>query len=263
MHEVFKEFTFKEYNPQRNKGILYDNKNNDDFKRFNEFINDNLKNKVQLKKLENNNNIPTYTQTLLDLIGVDRQEEVYTNIIYYLLKDNKEIAKELFSDYIENDFEIFNEYSIPNGRFDLMLRTDKNINIIENKIDSGLNGKDQYNRGKNQINTYLEYYKKDNKKINERDKDDIEKNVILYILAPDYNLDNIKEEVETFNNLQDKNIKFLGYSKFVELLDSVKINGTLNKYETIINQAFINLSYKNLQDFYMAIFVEQIKRTKN
>lgn len=82
-------------------------------------------------------------------------------------------------------------------------------------------------------------------------------------MAPDYNLEDIKNEVGKFDNLKDKvennKIQFMGYSSFSKI-DSSNIKGRLNKYKELIHQAFVNLSYNDIQQLYMEMFIEQIKK---
>ncbi len=170
-------------NPERTKDYKeFEKAFNDDDKIFN----------VEIKCL--NPDDKTEEETLINIMGKQNDELSYSNMLAYYIND-KEIFKRFAKNVLEyepeintsNTFEIRREYN----DIDLLINTDDDVFVIENKIKSGINGEkyDPYNGVYS--NQLIKYYKTVKK-----DKDFKGKETHFYIFKPNYNKIEKLEEVE-------------------------------------------------------------------
>ncbi len=160
-------FELSEYNFQRNKGYLYDDRFNDDYIRLNTLIENNIANQ-NLQEFEpravNSNEIDNINidKTFIDLIKQEDNEQVFTNILHSILKQGElfnHFCNRFRGDRIFNtneEFEVHRETTIVKGRMDVCAESDNQRVIIENKINSGLNGV-RPEENSTQLSTYYEW----------------------------------------------------------------------------------------------------------
>ncbi len=160
-------FELSQYNFQRNKGYLYDDRFNDDYIRLNTLIENNIANQnlqefeprwVNLGEID----VINIDRTFIDLIKQQDNEQVYTNILHSILKQGELLNHfcERFRGDREFDsngtFTVRSERNIVRGRMDVCAESDNQRVIIENKINSGLNGV-RPEENSTQLSTYYEW----------------------------------------------------------------------------------------------------------
>ncbi|UTC88165.1 PD-(D/E)XK nuclease family protein [Treponema denticola] len=156
------EFTFNinDYNFQRNTGIVKCDKHEKTFNNLISIIlNQNWKeyklekiNEADVMYFKNKQKQKSNNKTFLDFICKTESEECYTNIFYNIFKENRILFNkfiQLHKNYqyknIENQFLIEREKTVSKknkiiGRMDICAESEKYRIVIENKINSGLNG---------------------------------------------------------------------------------------------------------------------------
>lgn len=169
-------------------------------------------------------------KTFLNLINQENREEAYTYMFEYFFKINKGyIFKEFLKKLKKSKKEILNikqkqtKLNIPknvnvksetiikegNGRIDLQIETDDCIYIIENKINSRMNGVNE-EENVTQITTY----KKDAQKK--------KKEAVIFVFKPDRNQSLPTEDEQKYTNV-------LLYSEIYSLIKDISIED--NGYE--------------------------------
>ena len=80
-----------DYNFQRNKGCLYEDKFPNDFKRLNDIIDESIKNKeleaFQPRQIDKETIEAVNKTTFIDLIMQDNDELIFTNILFSVLRE--------------------------------------------------------------------------------------------------------------------------------------------------------------------------------
>lgn len=227
-----------------------------DYDKIKEFINNNRGKLFEMmetpridKEKINNFKVENINMNYLQLIEKEDEEQIYTNLFYYWLNSNNlidEFIKEKLN--IEDKFELKKEKKLKHGRMDLFAISKDKAIIIENKIQSGLNGID-----KNEETTQLGKYIKDIKTDNNIDENEI----YGLIFVPDYNFNFLKKEIEKFEKeIYKKRYKIVKYSELSEFFNKKEIIQILKKdlyfngyYEDFLrcikNHTFSNISEKN------------------
>ena len=253
------------YNFQRNKGCLYEDTLPDDFKRLKEKIEDEIKNKnleeftprkIDQETMKTLNG----TNTFIDLIMQENNEQIFTNILFSVLCDGgmfnlfceKFKGNNHFQKY--DKFKIFRENNIVQGRIDIRAESDYQMVIIENKINSGLNGlKPKDNES--QLSTYYHYAKEDKKF-----------EPLCFVIIPDSRKTELLNDIKTKDSKMERIYTVITYKQISEFLDANKgkiKNYQYEKYIEDIIQAFSNLSKLTKEDLYARMFIEKTKINKN
>ncbi|MBQ8708713.1 MAG: PD-(D/E)XK nuclease family protein [Succinivibrionaceae bacterium] len=170
---------------------------------------------------------------LIDVIGKQYEELTFSNWLTFYLK-NPQVCKKFISECILKDSKkyqeslkkdkLFTNLKLPQREFhniDIWLESENMVIVIENKIDSGLNGIKKTNDG---FTTQLEnYYNYANQKKNNRD-------LYCFIIKPDYStlstsnkywkIINYSSIFDFFTKIsQDQNFKELPYiQEFIKAL---------------------------------------------
>ena len=248
-----------EYNFQRNKGCLYEDVLPDDFKRLKEKIEDEIKNKnleeFQPRKIvQETMKLLNETNTFIDLIMQENNEQIFTNLLFSILGDGGlfnlfcEEFKGINHFQSDDKFKIFRENSIVQGRMDIYAESDRQKVIIENKINSGLNGlKPKDNES--QLSTYYNWAK---------EEPSIEP--LCFVVVPDSRKTELSNEIK----IKDPKMKtiyiIVTYKQISDFLeknkDKIK-NYQYEKYIDDIIRAFSNLSKLTKEDLYTRMFVEK------
>ena len=101
-------------------------------------------------------------QNFLQLIHKEYDETIFSNLLYEFFRTTPGLFSTFVEDVLhivgEHNFTITKEVTTNNrkGRIDLLAENDNYIVVIENKINSGLNGIDKHNH-LSQLTTYIEY----------------------------------------------------------------------------------------------------------
>ena len=249
------------YNFQRNKGCLYENKFPKDFERLNDIIDKSIKNnelevfqprqidKETIKKLNP-------TNTFIDLIMQENNEQIFTNILFSVLRDGglfnlfcKKFKKEKEVFQEKDKFNIFRENSIVQGRMDICAESNNQRIIIENKINSGLNGLKPKDN-KSQLSTYYGWGKK-GKTIEP----------LCFVVVPDSRKAELLNEIHNKDQSVEDVYNIVTYKDISEFLKNskseLKKNYAYEKYVDDIILAFDNLSKLTKEDLYARLFIEE------
>ena len=230
----------------------------------------------------------------MDLIQAEYNEEIISNMLkYYFEKENvlQRFMNELVKNKkiniskinIEKNIKIYREKHLEiseddsknkkRGRIDLFIddETNKNVIVIENKIESGIHGK-AYEDGKtktSQLEVYYEWI--NNFKEDENKEKKYEKyNKIFLIFVPNYRKNEIKFELSQYSKEQKDNIqkeyKIITYSEIYDFFkDSSNFKFEENSREYYYFQDFLNvLSIHKMESNYEMIrrrFINAINRT--
>ena len=140
--------------------------------------------------------------------------------------------------------------------------------IIENKIDSGLNGLDEIkekdaegNERAIHITQLYTYY-------HEWGKAGEKKEPLCFITAPDYRKAEIEAEIDKFDSSMKNIYKIITYGEIAEFLKKQEIKELFKNddlisllYDQIVN-AFRKWSYKSREDLYADLFLKATEGCK-
>lgn len=252
------------YNFQRNKGYIYSDRDSDDYKELKEIIEKNIsEHKLKEFQPQNVRNDPLKQaetkKTFLDLIALETNEQVFTNILYSLLsyKDmlcrfcNRFRGNREFD--TRSEYKVFREAKVVAGRMDVCAENDSQRIIIENKVYSGLNGIKPADN-KTQLSTYYDWAQ-EKKKL-----------PLCFITAPDFRTDEIAREIKEKDAGAIGNYKIITYREIADFIkDELQQGGIGEDYEyySLVEQiiyAFKNLSYKK-EELYARMFLNATNKT--
>lgn len=207
-----------------NKEIKYNNKIVDQSKVF-EKLRYIIENSVywekgnSTKKVEEiiqeyNDNTGINHFNIIDVIDKNYDEVIFSNIFKYIFSENPKVFCSFASTVLEKNFKsnklnLSEEFNIDRekGHTDLLItdKRNRNIIVIENKIKSGINGKDLFLEDKKVKGQLYDYYRYANGKEFKHYK-----NKFFYIFVPDYSY--ISE-----NDIYPKNTyKIIKYSQIYD-----------------------------------------------
>lgn len=253
--------TFEEttHNFQRNKGYIYDDKDPDDYKKLITLIEDSIKNGT-LKAFKPRNVSPSQigqsnaNKTFIDLIKQEYNEQIYTNILHSVLEQG-----DLFKNFCDkfrkgkpfnstDNFKVFRETKVVDGRMDICAESDSQRVIIENKINSGLNGLRPADNT-TQLSTYYTWGTEKKTK------------PLCFVVAPDHRIDEIKREIHNKDPRMANIYTIIPYSEIADFIEdqykSSFIPSTYSHYSLMpqIIDAFRNLSLPK-EDLYARMFLD-------
>ena len=156
----------------------------------------------------------------LEIMGKINSENIYSNLLHYLLKTDRELLAKFCKkicgvDIQKNKAKVERE---KHGRTDIWIEDDKNVIVIENKIDAGLSGPKQLKN----------YSKKAHEEAKER-----KKKVTLRLIAPNH-----YSKIKLDENNECDGFKMKRYSEIHEVLkdyQTIKIKGEDKEYVERIN----------------------------
>lgn len=249
-----------EYNFQRNKGYLYDDKFPDDYNYVENLINDSIYNGRLVEftpRKANNETIAKLNarKTFLDLIALQDNEQVFTNMLYSILKQG-DLLKRFCNRFKEDKFfdsnstyNVFRETKVVDGRMDVCADGKNQRVIIENKVYSGLNGIKSYDNT-TQLSTYYNWGKEK------------ELEPLCFVIAPNFRIEEIKREIIKLDSDMQNIYLIKTYGDVASFIEDEFEKGNLNSsyefYDLIpqIISAFRNLSYLTKEDLYARMFLE-------
>lgn len=154
-------------------------------------------------------------------------KNIFPSLVFDFKADDIVTGKIIKSSSINND-----DIEIQGGIIDLFAENKDNVVIIENKINSGLNGIHLVDGKKeSQLSTYYNKYK--------------DKNLLCFIMCPDFKVPELKKEIEEVDKEMCNVYEFIPYSKIRDFLKKEKWNNY--SYKRLINDiinAFDMLSYE-------------------
>ena len=255
----------KDYNFQRNKGYLYSDIQHDDFETINNIIknaissvgsaNSLLEQFIPSSVSKKSISSAIASNTFIDLIMEENNEQIFTNILFSLLKDGN-----LFNDFcnefrgsktfcLKENFNVFREATVVGGRTDICANSESQRVVIENKINSGLNGLKPLSNS-SQLSQYYAWAK-NGKTIKP----------LCFIVLPDSRKSEIKKEVERKDPSMKDVYNIIGYGEIADFVETKMKQKKLEAYlyEPLlpqIIQAFKNLSKTTPADLYARLFLE-------
>lgn len=171
-------------------------------------------------------NISTREVSIFDICQIQNDENSFSNALKYFMEKYPKLWKMFFAMYgvdLDYNYTVTREESAKiedkdfkttekqSGRIDLLIRDDKNIVVIENKIKSDINSIG----GDNSAGQLERYYNYINWKIEKGDNDKQKKSA-FFILAPNYNCPK-----ETMNGIYQV-ITYRELYNFLEITDAAK-----------------------------------------
>ena len=190
----------------------------------------------------------------LQLIHKEYDETIFTNLLYEFFKRTPKLmdafAEEVLGIAGESNFTIKEEVTTKDGkgRIDLLMSNENFVIVIENKINSGLNGIDKHNR-LSQLTTYIEFVEKE--LLNGRSGK-------YFIFEPNYN----DIDIERFDQKRGKEFKKIQYSKLYKFFAEHKndlSSSSFGQYaEDFINALYIHTLV--MKDVVMQRFTDAIQK---
>ena len=249
-----------EYNFQRNKGYIYDDEYPADYELLINIIEDSIADgslhsftprSVDAEHIgELNSN-----RTFLDLINMDGNEQVFTDMLHSLLEQG-DLLKHFCERFRGNKpfdsngmFNVFRETKVVDGRMDVCAESDMQRIIIENKVYSGLNGLKPADN-ETQLSTYYHW--------------GIEKELepLCMVVAPNFRVSEIRREIAEKDPTMVNIYNIKTYGDIADFLTDEYSAGNIPASYTyyglipqIIN-AFRNLSYSTKEDLYARMFLD-------
>ena len=185
--------------------------------------------------------------SMIDILDKKDAENTYSNFFYHIFDSDHELFKEFAKDVLKIEdmsanFTIAREEGNKDtGRIDLLIYDDKHVIVIENKIKSGIHGKEYDLNGKeitNQLKKYYDYVTKQpnfngkdkKEKIKEWDNKFGNKEHKFYIFAPNYN----KIEAEGINGKNKERIKIKDIDEYYEIIRYDRIFNFFSERKSLI-----------------------------
>ncbi len=261
----------KSYDFRRNKGYLYGEWEPEDYKKVLDIVKESIKTgrlaDFEPNKVSAETTSPLSGMSFLELIGMEKTEQAYTNMLCRVLQVPGIMRRFCFAfvphGHIEEGaFRVAREHTIVGGRMDICAESDSQRIVIENKVDSGLNGIDKADSS-TQLSDYYNWA--------------CEKEMapLCFITVPDYRMDEIRSEIRKYDPKMESEYMIVPYSqiaKFIrreleEEFASVEdeemhtaFEGTaVEPFVPIIVHSFEALSYASKRDLYAAKFMEAIR----
>ena len=256
------EITFSKYNYQRNKGYVKSDESPDDYETLNDRINNSSWIRVGLDPIVSRSKNDYSSKTFLDLILKGRSEECYTNILYSLLKEPGMLIK-FCREYApdkniceQKTYKVFREHKLVDGRLDICADNGSQRIVIENKLESGLNGLKQDSTS--QLTTYYNWAL------------EAEEAPLCFIIAPDYRIcsshsmrhGQLEKEIMKYDpQMKDKYIP-VSYSNICTFIaknkKALSKDYEYYKYIDDIIMAFKRHSYPSKSSYYQSLLQERI-----
>ena len=169
--------------------------------------------------------------TYIEAMGQLNRENIFSNLLCFFLDFDRNLlqtlCKKIFGVDIEKTASIKREFH----HVDIWIQDGNNIVIIENKIHSGLNGKD----GK-QLKNYMKEAEKEAKK-NNIDKS----NIKYFVIAPNYYTKIPKEKLKVKNN----EYKMVRYKEIYNIFNNHQLEKDIYKDQKYLDE--INSYYKDFK----------------
>lgn len=248
------------YNFKRNKGYLYDDKFQKDYNAVKEIIETSIADgglkeftprSVSPKQIGQLNT----NKTFINLIKQEDNEQVFTNILHSVLEQGN-LLKNFCEKFRENkpfksseSFKVFREVKVVEGRMDVCAESENQRVIIENKINSGLNGL----RPVDNTTQLTTYYKWGKEKGTEP---------LCFVVAPNYRASEILREIRQKDPTMENIYCVKTYGDIARFIEEESRSGnipTTYVYYSLVPQiidAFKNLSYSTKADLYARMFLE-------
>ncbi len=193
-------------------------------------------------------------QNFLQLIHKEYDETIFSNLFYEFFRTTPGLfsafAKEVLGIDDERDFVITKEVTTKNGkgRIDLLAQNDNYVVVIENKINSGLNGIDKHNH-LSQLSTYIEFV--ESELLNGRKG-------VYFLFEPNYN----DIDISRFDQKRGREFTKVQYSKLYNFFKTNRSKLDASFYSDYADD-FVNALYIHtlvMKDIVMQRFIEAIQK---
>jgi hypothetical protein len=256
------EISFSKYNYQRNKGYVKSDEFPNDYKKLNDKLNESKWIRVGLNPMAAGTDNNYSSKTFLNLILKNRSEECYTNILYSILKHPGMLQKFCCRFAAEGAFDeskpfkVLREHKLTDGRTDVCANNGSQRIVIENKLDSGLNGLKRDSCS--QLSTYYKW------------ANEVEKEPICFITAPDYRissphpngLSQLEREILKYDPKMMNKYTLVSYGDICDFVEKNKDEFSESyeyyRYLDDIIKAFRCYSYPTKSSYYQSLLQERI-----
>lgn len=258
------EISFSQYNYQRNKGYVCDDRNPEGYQLLNKKLNEENWLRAGMDPVVTFRKCVYSNKTFLNLILKDKSEECYTNILHSVLSQPNMIR--LFCErfapgrMIEGTFAVKREHGLVYGRMDICAVSENQRIIIVNKMFSELNGIKQ--DASSQFSTYYKWCLES------------KKDPICFITAPDYRifmshsnrLGRIEREIKKYDPEMFGKFILVSYGDIKSFIEDNRSRLSENyEYYRYINDiicAFDRYSYISKSEYYQELFRQRIEDVK-
>lgn len=207
------------------------------------------------QKLVADDSIRRTNPTFLEIIRKDNDELIFSNLLDYYFQYNRAVFRKFAKEVLGvADFALqFDTIRESENNIDLLIKDDRHVLVIENKIKSGLNGLEGDNYS--QLNKYQNHIEE---KICGPEDELYEKESRYYIFTPDYNhIDASKYELK-------KPYKIIKYSTIYKFFCDNAVSFMDEKYfpdflKGLKNHAVSSMSERNFSTM-RSRFLEKINR---
>ena len=194
-----------------------------------------------------------FTSTFFDLIDYGDVEQAFTNILHSILKQGNLFY--MFCEKFKKDtqtlspfeFKIKREQKVVDGRMDVCAFNDEQKVVIENKINSNLNGVRA--DSSTQLSTYY-HWAQENTSIEP----------LCFLTHPDIYEDKLKKDIVEHDQQMADFYTLVSYGQIADFLEENKgeIPNTyeFERYIDDVIKAFRNLSYKTKEPYYAQKFLK-------
>ena len=249
-----------QYDFRRNKGYLYSDQHESDYLKMFNIIEDSIKNRKLVEFTPRNVNPSTIgdlnaNKTFLDLIALETDEQVFTNMLHSILGQG-ELLKHFCMKFKGNkafnsaeNYSVYRETKVVDGRMDVCAESSSQRVIIENKVYSGLNGVRPADNT-TQLSIYYRW-----------GIDGKAEEPLCFVVAPEFRINEIRREIaeKDATMLSIYQIKTYGdIANFIEeeySNDNIPANYAYYDLVPQIINAFRNLSYSTKEDLYAKMFL--------
>ena len=258
------DISLTQYRYQRNKGYIKSNANPKDYRAMEKRLNDSKWIRVDLDTLDAGENNNYSSKTFLDLILKNKSEECYTNMLYSVLNEpdmlqrfcHRFAPKESLDE--RNQFTVTREHSLIDGRMDICADNGHQRIVIENKLESGLNGIKKADF-KSQLSKYYDW------------AGEVEMSQICFITAPDYrifsshsmsSLGELEREIRKYDPWMLDQYILVSYGQICDFLEenreAVSDHYEYFRYLDDMIAAFRRHSYPTKSEYYRSLLQERI-----
>ena len=252
-----------EYNYRRESGYIKSDESPEDYRIIEGRINRSRWVRVGLDVLDTKETDTNSSKTFLDLIPNNKSEEYYTNMLYSVLNEPgmlqrfcRRFAPKKTLDE-RNQFTVFREHSLVKGRMDICADNGYQRIVVENKLESGLNGINKADSS-SQLSKYFDW------------AGEVEMSQICFITAPDYRISSshsvrlgqLAREIRTYDSQMLDKFILISYGEICDFLEenkeAISENYEYYRYLDDIIVAFRRHSYPTKSEYYRSLLQERI-----
>ncbi|SCW49800.1 PD-(D/E)XK nuclease superfamily protein [Ruminococcaceae bacterium YRB3002] len=257
------EISLSEYKYQRNKGYVKSDASRNDYNMLNKKLKESNWIRVGLDPIVARTDSNYSSKTFLNLILKNRSEECFTNMLYSVLNEpdmfQKFCCRFAADKYFDErcPFKVYREHKLIDGRLDICADNGYQRVVIENKLESGLNGLKRDSGS--QLSTYYEW------------ASEAESDPVCFITAPDYRISSshsispgqLGKEIAKYDPQMLDKYTLISYGEISDFIEEnrqgLSENYEYSRYLDDIIAAFRSYSYPTKSSYYRSLLQERIK----